>query len=156
MAGTAVYQVGRNSASQPKNCVTSKPDVQTTLDPAASPASRPEIKPCPWKIGSTFSNRSRGPSDKWEPTLPADRQTLACVSGTVLGRDVVPDVRRMNASSVVEENSSCPDRGSLRPEIRNEPAARVVRGKTSITGMPAACATRRLAEFASEDVNSAA
>ena len=30
------------------------------------------------------------------PTLWADRQTLACVSGTIFGRDVVPEVNKIN------------------------------------------------------------
>ena len=36
MAGTAVYHVGRNAVSQLKNASASKPEVQTTLEPAAS------------------------------------------------------------------------------------------------------------------------
>ena len=32
------------------------------------------------------------------PALWADRQTPACVNGTIFGRDVVPDVIRMKAS----------------------------------------------------------
>src|SRR5262249_3903128 len=58
IAGTAVYQVGRNSVSQPKKASGSKPGVQTTLEPAANEARTPEIKPCPWNRGSTLSNRS--------------------------------------------------------------------------------------------------
>jgi hypothetical protein len=45
MAGTAVYQVGRNSVSHPKNAAGSKPKVQTTLEPAFNAARTPEIKP---------------------------------------------------------------------------------------------------------------
>ena len=100
-----MYQVGRNSVSQPKNAVGSKPGVQTTLEPAANAATRPEIKPCPWNRGSTLSNRSRDRSARLVPTLWADRQTLAWVSGTVLGRDVLPEVKRMNASSAPDANS---------------------------------------------------
>ena len=64
-----MYQVGRNSFNQPKKAAASKPGVQTTLDPAANAASTPETKPCTWNRGSTFSNRSRGPSAKVAPTL---------------------------------------------------------------------------------------
>ena len=39
MVGTAVYQVGRKSPSQSKNCGALKPGVQQTLPPAASEAS---------------------------------------------------------------------------------------------------------------------
>src|SRR6516165_11261991 len=45
MVGTAVYQEGRNSFSQPRKDTASKPEVRTTLDPAASPVSSPEIRP---------------------------------------------------------------------------------------------------------------
>ena len=99
-----MYQVGRNSVSQPKNAVALKPGVQTTLEPAASAARIPEIKPCPWKRGSTLSRRSRDPSSRLIPTLRADRQTLAWVKGTVFGRDVLPEVKRMNASSAHDAN----------------------------------------------------
>ena len=58
IGGTAVYQVGRNSVSQPKKAAASKPGVQTTLDPAANAVRTPEIRPCPWNRGSTFNNRS--------------------------------------------------------------------------------------------------
>src|SRR5262245_10231779 len=58
IAGTAVYQVGRNSFSQPKKAAGSNPGVQTTLDPAASAATSPETRPCTWNRGSTLSNRS--------------------------------------------------------------------------------------------------
>src|SRR5258708_8806598 len=105
MAGPAVYQVGRHSVSQPKNLVASKPGVQTTLEPAASAARTPEIKPCPWKRGNTLSNRSRGLRVRTAPTLEADRQTLAWVRGTVFGHDVLPEVNRMNASSALDANS---------------------------------------------------
>ena len=36
--------------------------------PPTRPAN-PEIRPCAWNSGSTFSNRSRGPSAKPRPTL---------------------------------------------------------------------------------------
>ncbi|MGC2134823.1 MAG: hypothetical protein WA661_16385 [Xanthobacteraceae bacterium] len=101
-----MYQVGRNSVSQPKNAAGSKPGVQTTLEPAASAAITPEIRPWPWNNGSTLSRRSRGSSAIAAPTLWADRQTLAWVSGIVFGRDVVPEVNRINASSAPDAKPS--------------------------------------------------
>src|SRR5262249_51470163 len=106
IAGTAVYQVGRNSLSQPKKASASKSGGQITLDPAANAATSPEMSPCTWNSGSTLSNRSRGQSAKVVPTLCAERHTAAWVSGTIFGRDEVPEVNRIKASSVSAANAS--------------------------------------------------
>ena len=69
MVGTAVYQLGRNSLSHLKKDAASKPGVQITLEPAANAVSTPDMRPCAWKSGRTFSNRSSGRSAKTAPAL---------------------------------------------------------------------------------------
>ena len=49
-----------------------EPSGTKTLDPAANAESTPEIKPCPWKRGSTLSNRSCSRSFNTAPTLHMD------------------------------------------------------------------------------------
>ena len=155
--GTAVYQVGRNSVIQSKKAAASKPGGQTTLDPAANAAMSPEMRPCPWNSGSTFSNRSSGASPKTAPTLYAERHTLACVSGTSFGRDVVPEVNNMNASSVLEADPAPMAVPRVAEQARpNAPAPSPGRGDKSMTGMLRLYATPRLAESMPVHVNSAA
>ncbi len=99
IVGTAVYHVGRNSSSQSQNRAASKPGVQTTLPPAPSELSTAATRPWMWKSGMTLRHRSAGPSASERRTLPAEAQRLACVSGTIFGRDVVPDVCSTRATS---------------------------------------------------------
>src|SRR5262249_26568985 len=159
-AGIALYQVGRNSLSQPKKAAASKPGVQTTLEPADNAARTPVISPSPWNRGNTLSKRSRGSRARGAPTLRATRQTLACVSGTILGREVVPEVTRMNASSALNASSGlCALQPTMPaaagPTMLNPPGPSPRRGDRSMTGMPRPRATARLAESTSGDVNSA-
>ena len=112
-----MYQVGRNSVSHSKKASGSKLGVHTTVDPAANAVSSPEIRPCAWNNGSTLSNRSTASSCNTAPALWADWQTLACVKGTIFGRDVVPDVIRMKASLSAPAANS-PLTGGRVPELR--------------------------------------
>ena len=157
IVGTAVYQVGRKSVSQPKKAAGSNPWVQTTLDPAANAASSPENRPCAWNRGRTFSNRSCDPSANVAPTLWADRQTLACVSGTIFGRDVLPEVNKIKAwSAPPAANPLLTARDGTEPTRLNAPAPSSGRGDRSMTGMPRVCAAPRLAVSMSARVNRAA
>ena len=89
------------------------------------------------------------------PTLWADRQTLAWVSGTIFGRDVLPDVNRIKASSVPDAKSSSLMRRFAPPVILKGPNPPRGGGGRSTTCMPSASAAARLAEFMSRRVNSA-
>src|SRR5262245_23243260 len=51
MVGTAVYQVGRASASQEKNFSALKPGEQHTAPPAEMGASKAAMRPWMWKSG---------------------------------------------------------------------------------------------------------
>ena len=62
MVGTAVYQVGCASSSQPKNRSALKPGVQTTEAPAAERApAPPPIRPWMWNSGMMLRQRSLAP-----------------------------------------------------------------------------------------------
>src|SRR5580704_3140820 len=140
MVGTAEYQVGAKSRSQPKKRLTSQPGVQTTPPPAASDVITVAIRPWPWNSGSTFRQRSASLSLSAATALKAEVQILACVSGTIFGRDVVPDVN--NNSAVTPGPTGSDDGSPAVPASVNRPAASPV-GVRSNTGKPRARATRR-------------
>src|SRR5580704_6675951 len=144
MVGTAEYQVGAESRIQPKKRLTSQPGVQTTPPPAASDVITVAIRPWPWNSGRTFRQRSASLSASAATALKAEVQILTCVSGTIFGRDVVPDV---NKNSAVVPGPTGSDDGSFAaaPASVNRPAASPV-GVRSNTGTPRACATRRAGE----------
>src|SRR6185437_4359810 len=142
MVGTAVYQVGFTSSSQAKNLSALKPGVQWTLAPAASEDSVAAIRPWIWNSGMTLRQRSAGVSWSVTPICRAVAAMLAGDSGTILGRDVVPDVCSTNAMS-----SGCekPDDVGL-PDIAPrgssvKPPAGPACGTRSIIGTPSFCAT---------------
>ena len=99
IVGTAVYQVGLHSFIQPKNRSALKPGVQKIWLPTAIGASTPAISPCIWNSGMMCSSRSDGPSRSVLLMLHAEAHTLRCDSGTIFGRDVVPEVCRISATS---------------------------------------------------------
>ncbi len=92
MVGTAVYQVGRASCIHPKNFSALKPGVQNTEPPAAKGAKTAAIRPWIWKSGMTLSPRSAAVRARLLPMLRAEAHTLRWDSGTILGREVVPEV----------------------------------------------------------------
>src|SRR5215510_8004306 len=73
--------------------------------------------------------------------LMAEVQRFLCVSGTILGRDVVPDVGNIRAMS--SEPGAPPSDGldRLRPRKANSPTSASSDGLSSITGMPCRYAT---------------
>ena len=99
MVGTAVYQVGLHSSIQPKNFSALKPGVQNTRPPAESGASTPAMSPWMWNSGMMLRPQSEADRASVSAMLPAETLTLRCDSGTILGRDVVPDVCRISAIS---------------------------------------------------------
>ena len=52
-----------------------------------------------WKSGMTLRQRSTAVSSRASATLRAEAQSMRCVRGTSLGRDVVPEVCRRSATS---------------------------------------------------------
>ena len=92
MVGTAVYQVGLASSISAKNLSALNPGVQNTAPPRESGAERPAIRPWMWNRGMTLSARSFSESSSEAAMLPAEVQMLAWWSGTIFGREVVPDV----------------------------------------------------------------
>src|ERR1700722_179223 len=99
MVGTAVYQVGLASSISAKNFSALKPGVQNTAPPRESGAQRPAINPWIWNKGMTLSALSLSESSSEVAMLPAEVQMLACRSGTIFGREVVPEVCKIRAMS---------------------------------------------------------
>ena len=106
MVGTAVSQVGAMSSSHAKTRSALKPGVQITQAPAWSEAITPAISPWMWKSGMMLRQRSPGSSEIQSAMLRAEAQRLAPVSGTILGRDVVPEVWSTSAASSLPSLSS--------------------------------------------------
>jgi hypothetical protein len=99
MVGTAVYQLGLASSSQAKNFNALKPGVQKTLAPTRSEDRIAAIRPWIWNSGMTFIQRSSAVNARVVLMLRAEAHRLRCVSGTILGRDVVPEVCSTSATS---------------------------------------------------------
>src|ERR1041385_3360570 len=92
IVGTPVYHVGRTSVNHEKNLSALKPGEQQTSPPAESGAESAAISPCIWKRGMMTSPRSSAVNASVFLMLAADAAMFLCASGTILGRDVVPDV----------------------------------------------------------------
>src|ERR1051326_5201323 len=99
IVGTPVYQVGFTSPSQPKNLSALNPLLQHTSPPTDRGASSPVISPWIWKSGMMQRPRSSGVNWRVAPMCRAEAQMLRWARGTILGRDVVPDVWRTSAMS---------------------------------------------------------
>ena len=141
MVGTAVTQLGRAASSQPKKRNALKPGVQQTEPPAASEASTAAISPWMWNSGMMLRHASSGVSASTPPMCFADAQTLACVSGTIFGRDVVPEVCSISATSAASAGPGVAAIPAAAPCRVNAPAASP--GVSSSTATPAACAACR-------------
>src|SRR5215471_5954745 len=103
MVGTAVYQVGWTSLIQEKNLSALKPVEQHTWHPAESGANVAAMRPWMWKSGMMFTLRSAVVRRSVLRTLRAEAHTLRWVSGTILGREVVPEVWSTRAMSSAAE-----------------------------------------------------
>ncbi len=99
MVGTAVYQLALHSSIQPKNFSALKPGVQNTELPADKGARTPAISPWIWNRGMMLSPTSVGSKRVVARILWAEAQTLRWRKGTILGREVVPDVCSTRAMS---------------------------------------------------------
>ena len=73
--------------------------MQQICAPAASEADTAAISPWMWNSGMMLRQRSAGVSASDRRMLFAEAKTLDCKSGTIFGRDVVPDVWRISATS---------------------------------------------------------
>ena len=132
MVGTAVYQVGASSSSHSKNRNWWKPGVHATVPPPASDASRAATRPWMWNSGMTLRHRSVGSSPRASATFRAERQSLPCVRGTSLGRDVVPDVCRRSATSAGSGETASAARSSRPPRLKT-PAGQAGSTRSSMT-----------------------
>ena len=92
MVGTAVYQVGLASSIQEKNFRALKPGVQNTSEPAEIGAKTPAIRPWMWNRGMMFRPTSAAVNCRVLRILEAEANRLPTDSGTILGREVVPEV----------------------------------------------------------------
>src|SRR5215218_8279180 len=72
MVGTAEYQVGLNSSTQPKNLNASKPGEAMTDAPAAIDDAMQPMRPWMWNKGMTTRQRSAGVSLRAVLMLPAE------------------------------------------------------------------------------------
>src|SRR5689334_17097530 len=99
MVGTAVYQLGVTSSSQPKNLSALKPGVQEMEAPADSEESTAAMSPCIWNSGMMLRQLSSDLSARVRAILLAEAVTFLWLSGTIFGRDVVPDVCSTSATS---------------------------------------------------------
>ena len=70
----------------------------------------------------TLSARSSAESSSEVAMLRAEVQMLACASGTIFGREVVPDVCRMRATSCASAGPGRAAAPAAEPESRNAPA----------------------------------
>src|SRR5260221_8387122 len=78
IVGTAVYQLGSTSCSQPKNFSALKPGVQDTQPPADNGANMPAISPWMWNSGMMLKPRSCAVKAVERATFDAEAQTLRC------------------------------------------------------------------------------
>ena len=151
MVGTAVTQVGAVPSSQAKKRSALKPGVQITAAPASSDASTPAISPWMWKSGMMLRQRSPGSSESQPEMLRADAQRFAPVSGTILGRDVVPEVWSTSAAS--SASTSPPSFAAPAPapagvSRAKVPAPACASGVSPMIGTPTRCAASTAAPSA--------
>ncbi len=99
IVGTAEYHVGSASSSHEKKRSALKPGLHTTEAPLESDDSTGAIRPWMWKSGITFRQRSSGVRRRVARMFPAEAHTFRCSSGTIFGREVVPEVWSTSATS---------------------------------------------------------
>ena len=101
MVGTAVYQVGCASSSQAKKRSALKPgraEDRGRRRPART--SIAAIRPWMWNSGMMLRQRSSGVSAERGADVPGrGREVARGSSGTIFGREVVPEVCRTSATS---------------------------------------------------------
>ena len=148
MVGTAVYQVGRASSIQPKNFKALKPGVQNTMEPADSGVSTPAIRPWMWNSGMMFSPRSAPVKARVRAMCWAEAHRLAWDSGTIFGREVVPEVCSTMDTSPGWASPGCSAAvpgGWAQCKVKL-PAPADSSGTSSITGTPMRWATSTAGE----------
>mmetsp|Transcript_41238 Transcript_41238/g.92858 ORF Transcript_41238/g.92858 Transcript_41238/m.92858 type:complete len:203 (+) Transcript_41238:1593-2201(+) len=134
MKGTALYQVGPSSASH-RNTLSSppaagKPGEASTAAPATRLASRFTARPWMWWSGSRLRQQSvDGSSPSVDAMHCAPTHRFSCVSGTILGLEVVPLVCSTSATS-----PRLAGRAALSPVRGDEQPARGARGLHASSG----------------------
>jgi hypothetical protein len=101
IVGTAVYQVALYARMSDQNVDAENlpEDGSVTAAPADRELSKPAIKPWTWNKGRTITVESDSVSLYTETMFRTEEARLSCVSGTPLGRLVVPEVWRKSATS---------------------------------------------------------
>ena len=95
-----------------------------------------------WNKGITLRARSLAESSSEAAMLRAEVQMLACVSGTIFGREVVPDVCRMSATSSASAGPGRAAAPIAEPERRNGPAPASGSGVSVMSLTPSFSAAR--------------
>jgi len=118
--------------------------VQKIEAPADRLDSTAPISPWMWNSGMMLRQRSPGASCRKRPMLPAEAVTLRFDSGTIFGREVVPDVCRISATSSGADQRGVAVAGSAPARSASvKPPAGPSAGVSSITSMPCRSAPRR-------------
>uniref|UniRef100_A0A0A9EHF8 Uncharacterized protein n=1 Tax=Arundo donax TaxID=35708 RepID=A0A0A9EHF8_ARUDO len=94
IVGTAVYHVAPDARMSAQKVDTEKRPAagSETEAPEARELRRPQRRPCTWKSGRTITVASVSARRYTERMFWTDAARLPCVSGTPLGRLVVPEV----------------------------------------------------------------
>ena len=93
-----------------------------------------------------FMQRSSGVSESVSRMCRADAQTFRWLSGTILGREVVPEVCSTSAVSSASAAPGAPAAPRNSDSSANPPAGPSLSGVSSISGTPAAAAASRAGE----------
>ena len=94
-----MYQLGADASNQLNTFKALKEGQQNTEPPAATEDNTAAINPWMWNSGIIFIHLSEFESDKVAPMCFAEEVILTCDSGTIFGRDVVPEVCNTKAMS---------------------------------------------------------
>mmetsp|Transcript_14725 Transcript_14725/g.40630 ORF Transcript_14725/g.40630 Transcript_14725/m.40630 type:complete len:310 (+) Transcript_14725:767-1696(+) len=101
IVGTAEYQVGSGTTCKAawKFCTAKTPGRHLTCEPATAEARTFTMSPWMWKRGMVLLQTSRGPISTVEAMQRAPQAMFSCVSGTIFGFLVVPEVCNTSAKS---------------------------------------------------------
>ncbi len=94
----------------------------------------------------TLSARSSAESASEVAMLRAELQMLECASGTIFGREVVPDVCRMRATSCASASPGLAAAPIDEPDSRNAPAPACGSGVSVMSLTPSFSAARSAGE----------
>ena len=153
IVGTAEYQVGRGStlSASKKASAEERPAVATTQAPETAVASTLTAMPWMWKSGMMLIATSEDSSCSVDAMQSTPLVMLPCVSGTIFGFLVVPDVCSTIATSSRRGHARPPGSGGRRRSAsvsaqrsKKRPTSSS-EGTSSMTGSALAWATRSAA-----------